>query len=80
MQLVIRTDCRQKDPLEHPKIKTILAPYEPVPSLEPLELDTECYYYITIRDNAPLKELIPQLMQIQSIEAVYEKPLDFPPI
>lgn len=80
MQLVIRTDCRQKDLLEDPKIKTLLAPFEPVSSLEPLELDTECYYYITIRDNAPLKELIPQLMRIESIEAVYEKPLDFPPM
>jgi len=80
MQLVIRTDCRQKDLLEHPKVKTILSPFDPVFSEEPLNFETECYYYVTLSDNAPIKELIPQLMQIESIEAAYEKPLDFPPL
>lgn len=80
MHLVIRTDCGKKNPLEHPAVKGVLAPFNPLFSGELLDLDTKCYYYFTLDDNAPLKKLIVQLMQVEGIEAVYEKPLEFPPM
>ncbi len=80
MELVIITEARKKSLLENTLVKAILAPFDPSPSKKPLVLDDKCYHYIALDDNAPLADIMSSLMQIDGIESVYEKPLDFPPM
>lgn len=80
MELVIITAGRKKGLLENTLVRAILAPFNPSPSTKPLLLDDKCYHYIAVDGNAPLEDIIGSLMQIDGIESVYEKPLDFPPM
>lgn len=80
MNLVIQTNGSKGKLLGNPTIKGILAPFHPVSLEQPLYLDNKCYNYIAISDTDNLDILIDQLMQIDGVESVYEKPLDFPPM
>ncbi|HDZ15087.1 hypothetical protein LCGC14_1239220 [marine sediment metagenome] len=80
MELVIITTGRKKGLLENTLVNDILAPFNPDASTEPLLLDDKCYHYVAVDDNVPLEDVISSLMQIEGIESVYEKPLDFPPM
>ncbi|MEM7379808.1 MAG: hypothetical protein AAF361_01275 [Bacteroidota bacterium] len=80
MNLVIQTDGSQEQLLENTSVKQILAPYDPVPSSEPLYLDNKYYHYLIIKDNESLEAITDALMQLDCVESVYEKPDELPPI
>ncbi|MDX1363372.1 hypothetical protein [Arenibacter latericius] len=80
MELVIITSSKKKDLLENNLVRSVLAPFKPTPKVEPLYLNDKCYHYLHVDDDAPLDSIIKTLMQIDGIESVYEKPLDFPPM
>lgn len=80
MKLVIQTDGPKGELLENPAIKSILAPFNPVMLDQPLYLDNRCYHYVSIEVNNRLERLIEELMRVDGVESVYEKPFDLPPV